>query len=76
MYFEIGSDYGVFICGGCDKFSGRGSRGKEELDWLFEFIAHMFNVPNRDHVVPTSMEEQLRARWDEHERASLQNREL
>lgn len=66
-YFEIGSSHGVFICGGCDKYSGEGGYGKKQLDEMFAFLVHMFGVPYDHVVVNTSTNRIIRDAWDKHD---------
>ncbi|TSC62859.1 MAG: hypothetical protein G01um101448_732 [Parcubacteria group bacterium Gr01-1014_48] len=45
VYFEIGCEYGVYICGGCTDFSGGGKAGTERLENVFALLSFVYNTP-------------------------------
>lgn len=51
-YFEVGTAFGPFICGGCTSNSGTGGAGRTTLTTLFQYLSIVYGVPV-ENVVAT-----------------------
>ncbi|MBP6994375.1 hypothetical protein KBB12_03975 [Candidatus Woesebacteria bacterium] len=54
LYFELITDSGVFICGGCNDYSGAGGSAGRDLETVFKSIAYIYNVPCEEVVLHAS----------------------
>ena len=70
VYYEIGSPYGVLMCGGCTDHSGAGGVGKFQLDSVFALLSLLFEIEIDSVVInfedAQRMEQELRDAYEEY----------
>ncbi len=55
IYFEVGSNVGVFFCCGGSPIAGVGGQGYRQLQSIFEFLSIMHSVPIKTEKVSIDM---------------------
>jgi hypothetical protein len=51
VYYEIGTFMGVFICGGCNLYSGEGGRARQKIRSLFQLASLLWEEPILRYVL-------------------------
>ncbi|MBU2109595.1 hypothetical protein KKB71_01380 [Patescibacteria group bacterium] len=62
VYFEVGKDSSIFICGGCTDFSGEGGQGKTDLEAVFTLLSTVYDVEIERVVIPYSQAKKMQQR--------------
>lgn len=57
VYYEVGWQDRIFICGGCTDFSGAGGMGKLRMDSLFAFLSEFFGIRIETVTIPFAQAE-------------------